>query len=196
MTRAILYARVSTHAQETDRQLIELREVASHAGWEIVAEMVEVVSGGKGVEQRPVLKEALKAITQRKADRLCVLSLDRLGRSLKDLINSLETINAVGGHLYIHKDGLDTSTPNGKMMFQLIGMFAEFERNMISERVKSGMAAASKKGQKMGRPKRKVSKAKLIKIKMLRAEGMSYRKIADAVDMPFTSVRDELVNAA
>jgi len=153
------------------------------------------VSGGKARAKRPVLDEVLRMLTQRKVDKLLVWSTDRLGRSLVDLINTMETIKASGGSLYIHQQALDTASPAGEAMFAMLGIFSQFERSIIQERVRSGISAAKAKGVKFGRPKRKIGKQKLARMLELRDQKMSYRKIAAELDMPFSSVRDEIVKA-
>lgn len=196
MNRVILYARVSTQDQKTDRQLDELRKVAANANWDIVQEMTEVVSGGKSVDDRPVLKAALDKLTRREADRLCVHAVDRLGRSTLDLLRTLQTIHSVGAHLYIHSPALDTTTPSGEAMFGLLGIFAKFERKILSERVKSGIAK-----KKTDNPDWKPGKKLIIKddklqtIKQLRSDGMSWRKIEAEVGIPQSSIRTFLNRA-
>ena len=194
--RCVIYARVSTAQQDVDMQVLELQTVATRAGWDIVAIKKEIVSGGKARAKRPMLDEVLRMLTQRKVDKLLVWSTDRLGRSLVDLIHTMETIKASGGSLYIHQQALDTASPAGEAMFQMLGIFSQFERSIIQERVRSGMSAAKAKGVKFGRPKRKIGKQKLARMLELRDQKkMSYRKIAAELDMPFSSVRDEIVKA-
>lgn len=190
MNRVILYARVSTKEQKTDRQITELRKVAANADWEIIEELTEVVSGGKGVEERPLLKAALDMLTRREADRLCVLSVDRLGRSTLDLLQTLQTIHSVGAHLFIHTPALDTTTPAGEAMFGLLGIFAKFERRIISERVKSGIERKKQKEPNWKPGKKLVIEGdKLQTIKQLRSEGISWRKIETEVGIPQSSIR-------
>jgi len=199
MTKVIIYARVSTDDQNEDRQVERLTEHAERCGWEIVEVRREKVSGGKGRAQRPELDAALKAITQRKADKLCVLSIDRLGRSLQDLINTLQTIEAAGAHLYVDDQTIDTSTAMGSMIFKITAIFAEFELSVNNKRVRDGVKAYREKMIKkdpdfhFGRPKKSWPRPVLDKVMQLHAEGMSYRKIAEAVDRPFTSIRDKIL---
>jgi DNA invertase Pin-like site-specific DNA recombinase len=193
--RCVIYARVSTAQQDVDMQVLELQTVATRSGWDVVAIKKEIVSGGKARAKRPVLDEVLRMLTQRKVDKLLVWSTDRLGRSLVDLINTMETIKASGGSLYIHQQALDTASPAGEAMFAMLGIFSQFERSIIQERVRSGISAAKAKGVKFGRPKRKIGKQKLARMLELRDQKMSYRKIAAELDMPFSSVRDEIVKA-
>jgi DNA invertase Pin-like site-specific DNA recombinase len=126
--RAAIYARVSTKAQKTDNQMNALRETASRAGWEIVAEFVdEGISGAKGRDQRPQFDALSKAVTRREVDVVMSWSVDRLGRSLQHLLSFLTELNASSADLYLHQQGVDTTTPAGKALFQMMGVFAEFE---------------------------------------------------------------------
>lgn len=154
MKRAAIYARVSTGEQTTDNQLRELRAVAERHGWQVVAEYVDNgISGAKGREQRPEFDRLCRAATRREVDVIMAWSVDRLGRSLQGLVGFLEEVHAKGVNLYLHQQGVDTTTPGGKALFQMCGVFAEFERAMIQERVKSGLARARAKGKQLGRPK-------------------------------------------
>lgn len=152
--RAALYLRVSTDKQTTDNQLRELEAVAERAGWEITAVYKdEGISGAKGRDRRPGLDAMLKDATRRKFDVIAAWSVDRLGRSLQDLVAMLSGIHAANVDLYLHQQAIDTTTPAGKAMFQMMGVFAEFERSMIRERVNTGLARAKAQGRKLGRPK-------------------------------------------
>lgn len=178
---AIIYARVSTkNGQSIQRQIEELTNVAHKSGWDIKDILCdEGISGAKGRRERPAFDKALKLITQREADRLMVWSVDRLGRSLKDLVNTMEDINAAGADLYIHTQALDTSTPSGRAMFGMIGIFAELERELIRERVISGLEKAKRDGKRLGRkPVAPITQRQVIE---LRTQGLSQRKIAKKV---------------
>lgn len=150
--RVAIYTRVSTsEAQTVDNQLRDLNLAAERLGWDVVAIFRdEGISGTKGREKRPGLDALLKGIARREFDMVASWSVCRLGRSLQHLVSLLGDLNAKGIDLYLHIQGIDTSTPSGRAMFQMLGVFAEFERAMISERVKSGLARSSKKG---GRPR-------------------------------------------
>ena len=151
--RAAIYARVSTDGQSTDNQLLELRAVAERGGWTVVAEFVDNgVSGAKGREQRPQYNALLKAGVRREFDVVMAWSVDRLGRSLQHLVGFLDELHATGIDLYLHQQGIDTTTPAGKAMFQMCGVFAEFERAMIRERVCAGLSRARARGKRLGRP--------------------------------------------
>jgi DNA invertase Pin-like site-specific DNA recombinase len=151
---AALYARVSTrNGQTPDNQIRALCEVASRKGWEIVDQYVDNgVSGAKGREERPEFDRLLKDATRRKFDVLMAWSVDRLGRSLQDLVSFLGEIQANRIDLYLHVQGLDTTTPAGRALFQMLGVFAEFERSIIQERIHAGLARARTKGVRLGRP--------------------------------------------
>jgi DNA invertase Pin-like site-specific DNA recombinase len=150
--RAAIYARVSTDNQTTDNQLRELRQVAERNGWEIVQEYVDHgISGAKGREQRPAFDALWKGATRREFDVVMVWAVDRLGRSLSHLVNFLSELHAKKVDLFIHQQGIDTTTPGGKALFGVMGVFAEFERSIIQERVKAGIKRVRSKGQRWGR---------------------------------------------
>ena len=175
--RVALYLRVSTHDQRTENQLRELTEVASRTGWNVVATFTDNgISGAKGRKDRPGYDKLLKAITRREVDLVAAWSVDRLGRSLTDLLSFLGEIHAKGCDLYLHQQGLDTSTPAGRAMFQMMGVFAEFERAIIRERVIVGLARAKAEGKILGRPT--VGEVVERDIRRLRRAGLGIRKIA------------------
>jgi len=175
--RVAIYARVSTDGQTTENQLRELREVAERHGWEVVREYVDNgVSGAKGRDQRPELNALLKAVTRKEFDMLLAWSVDRLGRSLQHLIEFLSEIHAKDVDLYLHQQGIDTSTPAGKAMFQMLGVFSEFERSMIQERVRAGLNRARSQGKRLGRPK--VTAKTEQAILSARASGIGIKKVA------------------
>ena len=152
--RVALYVRVSTDGQSVDNQRLELEAVAARHGWEIVSVHADRgISGAKAREERPGFDALWKAITRREIDMVAAWSVDRLGRSLQDLVNFLAELRAKGVDLYLHQQGLDTSTPSGKAMFQMMGVFAEFERAMIQERIRAGLKRARAQGKTLGRPK-------------------------------------------
>lgn len=178
--RVALYLRVSTDHQTIENQRRDLEEVAGHLGWNVVLVLAdEGVSGAKGRDRRPGFDKLHKAVTRREIDLIAAWSVDRLGRSLQDLVGFLSEINARGVDLYLHKQGLDTSTPAGRAMFGMLGVFAEFERSMISERVKSGLERARASGKKLGRPS--VSERKVELIEKALAEGHGIHRICKDV---------------
>jgi DNA invertase Pin-like site-specific DNA recombinase len=150
--RAALYLRVSTAGQTVENQRRELEAAAARHGWDIAATFKdEGISGGKSREKRPGLDAMLKAVARREFDIVAAWSVDRLGRSLQDLIGTLGELQAKTVGLYLHQQGLDTTTPAGKAMFQMMGVFAEFERAMIQERIRAGLARAREQGKILGR---------------------------------------------
>lgn len=151
--RAALYLRVSTGEQTTENQRRELLEVAKRANWEIVEIYEDAgISGAKGRDKRPAFDKLLKDAARRKFDIVAAWSVDRLGRSLQDLVSFLSDIHGSNIDLYLHQQGIDTTTPAGKAMFQMLGVFAEFERAMIRDRVNAGIARAKADGVICGRP--------------------------------------------
>lgn len=192
MKRVAIYARVSTDGQTTENQLRELREVAKRHGWEICREFVDRgISGAKGKEGRPQFNALHTAIARKECDLVAAWSVDRLGRSLKDLVDFLGQVHAKGVGLYLHQQGLDTTTPAGKALFGMMGVFAEFERAMIQERVKAGLARAKAKGQRLGRPPL-VSSAEGLKVQRqvlsLRKDGLGMCAIAEKVGISSRTV--------
>ena len=188
MKRAAIYARVSTNGQTTDNQIIELREVAARHEWEIVAEYLDHgISGAKGRDKRPELDSLLKAANRREFDIIMAWSVDRLGRSLQHLVGFLDDIHAKGVDLYLHQQNIDTSTPSGKAMFQMAGVFAEFERSMIQERVKAGLERAKKQGKVLGRPR--VHATVESRIRKKRREGKGIIKIAKELGVGTSTVQ-------
>ncbi|MBV9827381.1 MAG: recombinase family protein, partial [Alphaproteobacteria bacterium] len=134
--RVAFYLRVSTSGQTIENQRRELEAVAEHSGWDVVAiYRDEGISGTKGREKRPQFDAMLKDATRRKFDMIAAWSLDRLGRSLQDLVSFLSDLKGSGVDLFLHKQALDTSTAAGKAMFGMVSVFAEFEADIIKERV-------------------------------------------------------------
>lgn len=175
--KVALYARVSTDGQTCENQLAELREWAEDAGWDVVGEYVDAgISGGKGRSERPQFDAMLRDAVRRKVNMVAAWSVDRLGRSTQDLGNFMGELHSTGCGLYLHKQGIDTTTPAGQMMFGMFGLFAEFERSMIRERVNAGLARARASGKELGRPR--VTADTEDRIRELRAKGWGKKKIA------------------
>ena len=174
ITRVALYARVSTlNNQDPEMQLAELREYAGRRSWQIVEEFTDQgVSGSK--ESRPALNRLMADACRRRFDAVLVWKIDRFGRSLKHLVNSLAELAALGVAFISLRDNLDMSTPSGRLMFQIIGAMAEFERALIQERVRAGIRNARAKGKRVGRPRIYVDTSK---IASLRAAGRSWSQI-------------------
>jgi DNA invertase Pin-like site-specific DNA recombinase len=184
--RVALYVRVSTDGQTVQNQLGELRQVAERHGWEIVRTYAdEGISGTKGREGRPEFDKLLKAISRRQVDMVAAWSVDRLGRSLKDLVSFLSDLQAKGVDLFLYQQGLDTSTPSGRAMFQMLGVFSEFEAAMIRDRVRAGVARAKHRGTKSGRPigRPKIPPAKEAAARAALATGEGILKVARSLGL-------------
>ena len=179
--KVVIYGRVSTNKQIVENQLEELREVSRRNSWEVQEEYLdEGLSGSLGREGRPSFDRLLKDVSRKKFDGILVWDISRLGRSLTDLVSFLNDVQSKNIDLYIHQQGLDTSTPTGKMMFQLVGCFVEYEKTIIRERVKSGMENAKRNGTKSGRPIGRpsvVNSSTKTTVVELRDRGMSKTKI-------------------
>jgi DNA invertase Pin-like site-specific DNA recombinase len=174
--RVAIYLRVSTSKQDTDNQLRELTAVADRSGWEIWKVYEDAgISGAKGRDQRPGLDAMMKAVNAKEFDMVATWSVDRLGRSLTDLLGILQGLHEKGVGLFLHQQGLDSSTTAGKAMFQMLGVFAEFERGIIRERVNAGLARARANGTKLGR--RRVDPTVEARILELKASGDGILKI-------------------
>ena len=189
-TRAVIYGRVSTDGQTVDNQLRELRMVAERNGWQIVQEFVDKgISGAKGREQRPAFDALWKGAIRREFDVVMVWAVDRLGRSLSHLVNFLSEIHAKKVDLFIHQQGIDTTTPAGKALFGVMGVFAEFERSMIQERVRSGIKRVRAAGQRWGRKSiEQTDPASCAKILELRRQGLGMATIGKRVGMSSRTV--------
>src|SRR5215217_6646391 len=153
MKRVALYARVSTDRSQTvENQLRQLNEVAVRLGWTVVAVYTDQgISGTKGRDKRSGFDALLKGVARKEFDMIAAWSVDRLGRSLQDLISFLADVQARGVDLYLHQQAIDTSTPSGRMLFQLLGVFSEFERSMIRSRVIAGLDRV-RGTKRLGRP--------------------------------------------
>src|SRR5215204_7244315 len=167
MKRVAIYLRVSTDKQTTNNQRRELEAVAERSGWEVVKIYQDAgISGAKGRDQRPGLDAMMKAVNAKEFDMVASWSVDRLGRSLTDLLSILQALHDKGVGLFLHQQGLDTTTSAGKAMFQMLGVFAEFERGIIRERVNAGLARARAKGTKLGRRRVKPSvEARIVELR-------------------------------
>jgi DNA invertase Pin-like site-specific DNA recombinase len=186
--KVALYSRVSTDSQTTENQLLELREVAARNGWVVVQEYTDQgISGAKGRDQRPAFDALIKAAMRKEFDLIASWSVDRLGRSLQDLVAFLSDIHAKQVDLYLHQQGMDTSTPSGKALFQMMGVFAEFERAMIQERVKAGLQRAKAQGKRLGRPT--MTPDIEGRILALREQGMGKVKIAKTLGVGVSVVQ-------
>jgi putative DNA-invertase from lambdoid prophage Rac len=182
--RVGLYARVSTVDQQTlPMQIAAMKEYAERRGWQIIVSVKDINGGAK---VRPKREELIQMARRRKLDVIVVWRLDRWGRSLSDLTHSLEDLRAIGVDLASVTEGLDFSTPTGRAMAGMLGIFAEFERSVLQERVKAGMAHAKAKGVVLGRPA--TAQAQADQIQQLLAEGVSKKQIAERLGIGRASV--------
>lgn len=174
MTKVAIYARVSQDSQTVENQLQELQAVAQRQGWTVTAIFTdEGISGAKGREKRPGFDALLKGVARRDFEMIAAWSVDRLGRSLSHLVAFLGDIQTKGVDLYLHQQGLDTSTSAGRAMFGMLGVFAELERSLIRERVMAGLRRTSKKSGRRPMPE---SRAKAIRGSL--KDGMGIRAAA------------------
>jgi DNA invertase Pin-like site-specific DNA recombinase len=175
--RAAIYVRVSTDHQTVENQIRELRQVAERRGWEVVEVYSDAgISGAKDRKQRPGLDRMLNDAGRRKFDIVMAWAIDRVGRSLIDLLGTIQHLEACGVDLYLDQQNIDTSTPMGKLVFQVTGAFAEFERSMIRQRVHAGLRRAVAKGKRLGRPP--IKPAIEERIREALRDGLSIRKTA------------------
>ena len=181
MKSVVLYGRVSTNNQSVSNQLHDLKEVCERNGWTIVDEYIdEGISGTHGRDKRPEFDRLLKDVNRKKFDGILVWDVSRLGRSLQHLVSFLNDVMSKDIDLYIHKQGIDTGTPTGKMMFGFISVMSEYERTLIVERVNSGLETAKRKGKKLGRPTNVNDDTRNVVVE-LRKSGMSLNKICKTV---------------
>jgi DNA invertase Pin-like site-specific DNA recombinase len=175
--KAALYARVSTQmAQDPAMQLRELRDYCERRGWEVAGEYIDVgISGAR--ERRPELDRLVADSRRRRFDAVLVYRYDRFARSLRQLVNALAEFDALGIQFVSLHEGVDTSTPNGRLVFGIFASIAEFERELIRDRVRSGVAAAKARGKRLGRPRRNLD---LTRIATLRAEGRSGDRLLES----------------
>ena len=186
--RVGIYLRVSTKDQTTENQRRELELVSQRAGWEVVRVFEDAgVSGAKGREKRPAYDALLKAIARREVDLVAAWSVDRLGRSMQDLVAFLEDLRGHGADLYLHQQALDTTTPSGRALFGMMAVFAEFERAMIRERVNAGLERARSQGRRLGRPT--IGSEVEAKVRELRAGGMGMVKVAKTLGIGVSAVQ-------
>lgn len=186
--RVALYVRVSTDQQTTENQLLVLTEVAERSGWTVAHVFAdEGISGAKGRDRRPGFDALHKAIARREIDIVAAWSVDRLGRSLPDLVAFLNDLQAQGCDLYLHQQALDTSTPSGRMLFQMLAVFAEFERAIIRSRIVAGQARAKAKGVKFGRPP--LPEKRLAAVRRALDQGRSIRAVARSTGVSTATVQ-------
>ena len=187
MKRCGIYLRVSTDQQTTENQFRILHEVAERSGWTIVEVFEDAISGAKGRDKRPGYDALMKAVHRREVDMVAAFAVDRLGRSLPDLVAFLSDIQARGCDLYLHQQNVDTSTPSGRMLFQMLAVFAEFERSIITSRINAGLARARANGVQFGRPN--LSLERRTKVQTALGDGLSIRAVAKATGVSTASVQ-------
>ena len=186
-----IYARVSTDKQKVDMQLNELRQYVARSGWTVYEEFIDQAATG-GNTKRPAFQAMLAAARQKKFHILLVWKLDRLSRSLKDLIITLDELGSLGIDFVSYDNNLDTSTPTGKLVFQIVGAVAEFEKDIIRERVIAGLANARQKGKRLGRPP--LPPHIYDQAIKMRAEGLSFKKIGIALGIDEGTIRKRMKN--
>ena len=188
MKRCGIYLRVSQDSQTTANQFHILQEVAERSGWTIVQVFEDAgISGSKSRDQRPGYDALLKAVHRREVDMVAAFAVDRLGRSLPDLVAFLSDIQARGCDLYLHQQAIDTSTPSGRMLFQMLAVFAEFERAIITSRINAGLDRARSKGVRLGRPS--IAPIDLDPVRKRILQGQSIRVIAKATGFSTATVQ-------
>jgi DNA invertase Pin-like site-specific DNA recombinase len=171
--RAAVYVRVSTDKQTVENQLRQLHQIAERRGWEVVEEYHDAgINGAKARKDRPGLDKMLKDAQLRRFDVVMAWAIDRLGRSLIDLLGTIQALEACGVDLYLDQQSLDTTTPAGRLMFQITGAFAEFERSMIRQRVNAGLKRAVDAGKHLGRPRIDLALEKRIQNQLRAGKGM------------------------
>jgi DNA invertase Pin-like site-specific DNA recombinase len=186
--RAAIYVRVSTDRQTIENQLRELRQIAERRGWEVVKEYDDAgITGSKGRNDRPGLDELLKDAQRRRFDVVMAWAIDRLGRSLIDLLGTIQQLESCGVDLYLDPQAIDTTTPMGRLMFQITGAFAEFERSMIRQRIRAGLKRAVAAGKQLGRPKVDPALEKRIQAQLRAGKGML--ATAKALDVGTSTVQ-------
>ena len=187
MKRAALYVRVSTDRQTVENQIAQLTRIAKGRGWQIVQSFTDAgISGVKGRKDRPGLDEMLKQAQRHRFDVVMAWAIDRIGRSLIDLLGTIQHLEACGVDLYLDQQAIDTTTPSGKLMFQVTGAFAEFERAMMRQRIHAGLERAIANGKTLGRPLN--DPLALDKARQWLGRGMGINKVARQVGLSNSTV--------
>ncbi|MBN2193777.1 MAG: recombinase family protein [Polyangiaceae bacterium] len=189
--RAALYLRVSTREQRPDLQLDQLRDLAERRGWQVVGEFIDHGESG-GKDSRPQLDALMQLVHRAKLDVVCCWKFDRFARSVRHLIVTLEDLNARGIDFVSVQDAIDTSTPTGRFTFHVIAAVAELEREMIRDRTRAGLAAARRRGKRLGRPPTHVNVCEALR---LRQQGLSVRQVAARLGKSYGVVQRSLRDA-
>jgi len=190
-TRCAAYVRCSTNHQDTELQVKDLTEYAERRGWQVTLFEDKGVSGSK--DKRPALDEMMAAARKKQFDVVLVWRFDRFGRSLSHLVNSLNEFDNLSIDFVSYSESIDTSTSTGKLVFSIIASIAEFERSLIVERVRAGVAKAKSKGVAFGRKRVPFDYSRALR--MRREDGASYRQIGDALGVSYVTVYRALQGA-
>jgi DNA invertase Pin-like site-specific DNA recombinase len=190
--RTAIYARCSTGRQDVTSQLDELRRIGSQRGWQIVDEYIDEATSGS-TASRPQLDRLMRDARAGRFDICAVQRLDRFGRSLSHLISTLEEFDTLHISFFSAHEALDNDTPQGRLLFALIGALAQFERSLIVERVRGGIARARRRGKTLGRPRR--ADVDLNRVRRLATNGTSMVKIAEMLELPRSTIRSALKRA-
>lgn len=187
--RVVKYQRVSTSKQDYENQTNSLDKQIELLGWDCVGEYKEVVSGVK--DSRPQLQKMIEDARLRKFDRVIVFALDRLGRKIVQIVNTIHSLEECGVHLFIVKESVDTSNSQGKIFANFISIFSQLERDMMISRQKEAIDRIRTKGGKWGKGKL-ISQEQRDRIVALRTQGLSFRGICKEVDVSLGSVQHTL----
>lgn len=194
--KAVIYARVSTDSQTTKNQTRELEAYAARMGYQIVATLTDKgISGSKGKKDRPAFAKLSEMIARKEIDIVLCWSVDRISRSLPDLLSFLGELKAKGVDLFLHQQNLDTSTPSGRAMFQLLGVFSELESAILKERIHAGLNRARAEGKKLGRPSVASSETVRASVRLLREKQMPIHQIAKSLKIGVGTVSKILAAA-
>ena len=190
--RAAIYARCSTNRQDVQGQIDDLQRIAERRGWEITDIYADTAVSGS-TRNRPQLDRLMRHAREGRFDLVATQRFDRAGRSLRHLITMLEEFDSLGIGFFSAFESLDTGTPSGRLLFSVIGSLAEFERSLLAERVKNGVARARREGKQLGRPER--TDLDLARVRRLMKNGTSQAEIARMLEVPRTTIRSALQRA-
>lgn len=194
--RVVIYSRVSTTRQTTDNQTLQLREVAARNNWIVIEELSDDgISGSKGRKDRPAFDRLHLMIARREIDLVMVWSIDRLGRSITDLVSLMGEMETKGVNFYSHLQAIDSRTPAGKLSFAIFSAIAEFERGIIRERINAGLSRARATGKKLGRPTN-VNENTKVAVMLLREKGAPIHTIAKQLKIGVGTTQKILKEAA